>query len=959
MGLAVVGVVAGAAALAFWYDSSGARGTPIRVAYAGPVTGPSARDGVAGLRAVELIFEQVNAEGGIAGRPLALDVYDDQNQVELAVANAPVIADQAETVAVIGHNYSTLSIAAGRIYQERGIPAISSAATHVAVTRDNPWYFRTIFNDRAQGRFIVLYLKEVLALERVGLIHGSDAYGAYLAQVIDETAPELGLSLAGAWEFEPDGPQLDSRLDQIVAQVMGQVGLEALVLAMQPGPGVKLVKRLRDASFEGVILVSDALASQAFAEGFRDFPQERYRPGAYTDGIYASTPFLFDAVGKRAGVFLQDYLARYGEAPVWYSAFAADAAGALVEGLRRANLSPRADSIESDRQALRDALASIGPLDPLDGVTGPTWFDALGDAEKPVSMGRFLSGEIVSAFGQLRLLPGVTRADEIDERYDPNRVVTLGNRVFYRTDVARVGVLAGRFGALDFESGTFELDFNIWFRHQGDRDVEDVMFTNAAEPIVLGEPQEERIEGKDHYRRYSVRGLFRADTIDAGYGHHSLALNLHHRNRTRDDLVFAIDTVGMNLGRERSREDRIARGRKLLGHGGNWTLADLVFYETAVDEHAMGHPSYLSGPTSGRPFSQLTIGAIVRPQSNLRGLLPQAWQRGLLVVGLVGTFLLLVLRDHGSARLRWLLQTVFAFLVLLAAEPLLGDRLRAIAEPYQLNRVARVFDLLWWAVPAVLVNLAVTRFIWQPAEQKSGRPVPTLLRYTVAFVIYLLAVFGAIAFVYDYRLTGLLATSGMVAMIIGLAVQLNITNLFAGVALNLERPFRVGDWVMIHGRTPDPSDSVTGKVIDINWRTTRLQTADDTQIVIPNGIISEKTITNFMQPHEMSRFELFFTVDQSVALDRVVEVMKTALKSLCEGVEAPVISDPAPSVRIQKATENGVQYVVRYRILPSRISPNEARHRVNEAVVRGLRDAGIELAYPRRRVREEHAPPIE
>ena len=132
------------------------------------------------------------------------------------------------------------------------------------------------------------------------------------------------------------------------------------------------------------------------------------------------------------------------------------------------------------------------------------------------------------------------------------------------------------------------------------------------------------------------------------------------------------------------------------------------------------------------------------------------------------------------------------------------------------------------------------------------------------------AVFGAIAFVYDYRLTGLLATSGVVAMIIGLAVQLNITNIFAGVALNLERPFLIGDWVMIHGRTPDPDNGVIGQVIDINWRTTRLRTADDTEIVIPNGIISEKTITNFMHPNELSRFELDFTVDQAAKPERVI-----------------------------------------------------------------------------------------
>jgi hypothetical protein len=85
------------------------------------------------------------------------------------------------------------------------------------------------------------------------------------------------------------------------------------------------------------------------------------------------------------------------------------------------------------------------------------------------------------------------------------------------------------------------------------------------------------------------------------------------------------------------------------------------------------------------------------------------------------------------------------------------------------------------------------------------------------------------------------------------------------LGMNLGRggPFRVGDWLMVHGRTPDPESGVIGQVIDINWRTTRLRTADDTEIVIPNGVISEKTITNFMAPGELSRFELIFRVDQS------------------------------------------------------------------------------------------------
>jgi branched-chain amino acid transport system substrate-binding protein len=949
MWLALAGIALGIAAMVVWLDQGGARGTPIRVGFAGPVSGPSADDGMAGVRAVELVFEQVNAAGGIGGRPLVLDLYDDENDRERARANAPAIADEPNTVAVIGHNYSTCSIAAGEVYAARGLPAISSAATNVAVTRDNPWYFRTIFNDRAQGRFIALYLREVLGARRIGVIHEREAYGAYLASVVEAAAPRRGLEVAGSWNFDPGSAGLEARFDAIVGAAAGRNAPDSLVLAMQPPAGVAIIRRLRDAGYPGRIVVSDALASQAFVEGFRDLPKERGRRGFYTDGVYASTPFLFDVVGKQAGVFLRDYLAHYDRSPVWYSAFAADAALTLVEALRRAELSPAPATIAADREALREALATIDALDPVQGVTGPTYFDEVGDAEKPVSMGRFSSGEIVSAFAQLQLLPGVRRVADLDARYDPARVVVAEDQVFYRTDIARVGVVAQRFEDIDFESGTFGLSFDLWVRHPGDREVENVVFTNAVEPVVLGEPVEEVIDGETQYRRYAGQGVFRTDTIDVDYGQHSMGLSLQHTDRTRDDLVYAIDSVGMNLGRDRTREQRSARARRLLGPDSPWAIADVQFFEAEVEEHAKGHPSYLGGAGSTRPFSRLTIGLIVRGQSlSLRGLIPERYVGGLLIVGFVGSFTMLVLRDHGSLRLRWLLQAALGLLILLAAEPLVGNWVQSQAIPIRSTSVSRVFDLLWWLVPAVFVNLAVHRFVWKPTEDSTGRPVPTLLRYTVASVIYLFAAFGAVAFVYDYKLTGILATSGVVAMIVGLAVQLNITNLFAGVALNLERPFRVGDWVMIHGRTPNPADSVTGKVVDINWRTTRLQTADDTQIVIPNGIISEKTITNFMQPHEASRFELYFTVDQSIPPERVAGVLDAALDELLALDEEPFVADPRPKVRIHRATENGIEYVVRYRILPSRVSPHEGRHLVNDAVVRHLRKAGIGLAYPRR-----------
>jgi branched-chain amino acid transport system substrate-binding protein len=953
MPLAALSLALLALAAGVWLACDRVAGEPIRIAFAGPTSGASAEDGLSAVRAIELVLDEVNAAGGVNGRSLQLDVYDDANDPARARANASRIADEAHTLAVIGHNFSTSSIAAGEVYAARGIPAVSTAATSVAVTRDNPWYFRVVYNDRTQGRFVVAYVRHVLEAERFGVVHESDAYGSFLAEVMEATAPLTGLTLAGAWSFDPSDPRLDDRLGAIAREVSGDTPPEALVLAMQPEAGVKLVKRLRDLGFPGELVVTDALASQAFADGFSVYPEERSRPGFYTDGIHASTPFLFDVGGRQAARFVRDYVARYDRAPDWYAAFAADAVGVLVEAMRRAEPSGEGPAPLPDRASLRDALAGIGPLEAVQGITGPTWFDEVGDAEKPVPMGRFQNGEIVSGQTVLRLVPDSSRSEESDDGPDASRIVPLGDQVLYRTDVAKVGVRARRFGELDFDQGTFEMEFDLWFRHGGDPEIERIRFTNAVEPVVLGEPVEEVLGDGLHYRRYYGKGRFRADMLPARYGGHVLSLSFQHDERTRDDLVLAIDPVGMNLGRASTRAQRGNRARQLLGASTDWTVEDVFFFEEEVDEPALGHPGYLRSARHARTFSRLTIGITLRRDgASLAALIPPGQRAPLLGLGLVGSALLLFLGRRRAPRLRFFLQAAAVLLVLVTAEPVLGSWLAGWTSPADLERFARAFDVLWWLVPAFLVTVAIQRFLWTPAEGRTGNPVPTILRWFVSFVVYVFAVFGIVAFVYDYRLTGLLATSGVLAMIIGLAVQLNITNIFAGVALNLERPFRVGDWIMVHGRTPDPDQGVIGMVVDINWRTTRLRTADDTEIVIPNGIISEKTITNFMHPGEQSRFELRFSVDQSVSPEKVVPLIQRAAESVIGAERGGPLADPPPKVRISKVTEQGVEYVLRYRIVPSQVSPLKARHTLNSSVLEHLHEAGIELAYPKRIVEE-------
>ena len=132
---------------------------------------------------------------------------------------------------------------------------------------------------------------------------------------------------------------------------------------------------------------------------------------------------------------------------------------------------------------------------------------------------------------------------------------------------------------------------------------------------------------------------------------------------------------------------------------------------------------------------------------------------------------------------------------------------------------------------------AIEIFLWRRLEKKAGQSIPNLVRGMVAFIIYTVAFFMIVAFVFGKTITGLLATSGVLAMVIGLAIQMNISNIFSGLAINLERPFKIGDLVRIDGHL--------GRVENMNWRTTRIRSVWNWAVTIPNHQAAETVIMNY------------------------------------------------------------------------------------------------------------------
>lgn len=221
-----------------------------------------------------------------------------------------------------------------------------------------------------------------------------------------------------------------------------------------------------------------------------------------------------------------------------------------------------------------------------------------------------------------------------------------------------------------------------------------------------------------------------------------------------------------------------------------------------------------------------------------------------------------------------------------------------------------------------------------------GRPprIPRLLSDLLRAFFYGFALLAILAFVLGQPVTGLVATSGVMIAVLGFALRNMIADIFSGIALNVERPYRIGDWIEL-------APGATGRVDEINWRATRLITLDGTAIIVPNGVVAGSRFVNFSRPGKQFRGSLPVLLDQEVPVARAKRVLLSAL--LCaEGI----LPEPRPDVVIGELTPNGIVYQARFW-LDDYGRLTQVRDVVATALLEQFGRAGIELGHPKREYR--------
>ena len=243
----------------------------------------------------------------------------------------------------------------------------------------------------------------------------------------------------------------------------------------------------------------------------------------------------------------------------------------------------------------------------------------------------------------------------------------------------------------------------------------------------------------------------------------------------------------------------------------------------------------------------------------------------------------------------------------------------------------RLLSAAWWLILGLFLFLALEVVIWRALQARKMAP-PKLLVDLVRALVFVVAIFGALSAFFDQTLTGLLATSGVVAIVLGFALQSTLADLFSGIALNLERPFRVGDWLSL-------DTGLIGQVVQTNWRATHLRTLDGNDIVVPNSKMAAAQLTNFDQPARILRQTIAIPLPGDVPPARVRGVL-VASAMRCERV----LAEPAPRALITEFQDGKVSYALDYWIDSYR-GEREIRSEVSTEIWRALDVAGVSLIW--------------
>ena len=298
---------------------------------------------------------------------------------------------------------------------------------------------------------------------------------------------------------------------------------------------------------------------------------------------------------------------------------------------------------------------------------------------------------------------------------------------------------------------------------------------------------------------------------------------------------------------------------------------------------------------------------------------------GLLVLGGLTTHFLLKKYPFVRAVLR-VIFLILLTVVLVNADIVPYQPLQFTGTPF-VDAVHGSLKVAWWLFAAWFVVGFLRAFVIVEHRPREGK----LLKDLMAGLVYIVAAFAIIAYVFDLPIQGLLATSGAVAIILGLALQSTLGDVFSGVVLSFSRPYRPGDWINLEGGTD-------GRVIEMNWRATHVLTGRRDLAIVPNSTIAKSKIVNVSSPSGIHGVTITVQLDAKTPPATGTAILEQAILN-CR----LIVATPAPTVTIKSINATFTEFEITF-FVEELASSTRAQNQLFDLIFRHLAVAGIDLA---------------
>lgn len=282
------------------------------------------------------------------------------------------------------------------------------------------------------------------------------------------------------------------------------------------------------------------------------------------------------------------------------------------------------------------------------------------------------------------------------------------------------------------------------------------------------------------------------------------------------------------------------------------------------------------------------------------------WQTWAVIVGLGFPLLVVLLGEviyHLQRRGRPLATTLVVVKNLVLPVLMLMLFTRNVLKLDVNDNFPKLVATLFW-ISVIYASLSLLNVIlFEEAEANTWQArMPKLLIDLSKFFLVIVGSAIVLAVVWGADLAGLATGLGVSSIVIGLALQDTLGSVMSGIALLLERPFSVGDWLRI-------GEDIEGQVVDITWRSVRLLTLDRQMIIVPHQFIGKEIIHNYSQPERIynQRLNIGFSYDSPPNLVKQV-LTSTALAT--QGI----LAEPEPRIKTQSYDETAIMYEVEFFI---------------------------------------------